>query len=57
MDYSNGSDSQIFAGCKALEIMVFENEDVRDRFFDAAGNRNNINSIGGVEIVPKKDPV
>ena len=59
MDYSSGSDSQIFKGCSALETITFGSQAVHDRFFNAAYNQDNINSIGDVEInvVPKNDPV
>ena len=51
MSYASGNDSQIFARCRALESISFGSQEVHDRFFAAAGNRSNINAIGGVEII------
>ena len=51
MSYVDGYDSQIFARCRALESISFGSQEVHDRFFAAAGNRSNINAIGGVEII------
>ncbi len=53
MDYVNSWDSQVFARCTALESITFGSQEVHDLFFNSAGNRKNINDIGGVEIIVK----
>lgn len=51
MNYVNGSDSQIFNGCTALESITFANQTVHDKFFAAPNNTKNINAIGNVKII------
>ena len=51
MSYTSGYDSQLFARCYALETLIFDSQDVHDRFFGASGNSSNINAIGDVEII------
>lgn len=53
MDYVNGYDSQILARCGALEILTFGSQEVKEMFFNAPYNKNNIDAIGSVEIVVK----
>ena len=51
MDFVDGYDSQILARCNALESITFGSQEVHDKFVAAPGNRNNVNAIGGVEII------
>lgn len=48
-DYVNGYDSQLFARCKNLDTIAFANEEVRQKFLNAARNQANLNAIGDVE--------
>lgn len=48
---SGNGDSQVFARCWKLNTMVFLSEEVKNRFYNAPGNKNNINAIGGVTNV------
>lgn len=65
MDYIDSYDSQIFARCWAMKNLTFRSEEVKNKFFAAPRNQNNIDSIGGVNITvdpdagkpPKADPV
>ena len=51
MDSYYSSDSQVFARCTSLETIIFGSQQAYDNFFNAAGNRGNINAIGGVNII------
>ena len=51
MDYVNSWDSQILARCNKLETITFGSEEVKNLFFNAAGNSSNVNAIGNVNIV------
>ena len=54
MHFVNSGDSQILARCTALETITFGSEAVKDMFFAAPYNTNNINAIGNVEIIVKE---
>ena len=50
MDYVNSGDSQVFARCNSLETLTFGSEEVKEKFFAAPYNSNNINAIGNVTV-------
>lgn len=57
MGFNNtgNGDSQVFARCWSINTMVFLSEEVENLFYNAAGNRSNINAIGGVTEIIQGD--
>ena len=50
MDYVDDGGSSILARAKSLKTIIFGSQEVHDLFFNAGGNRTDINAIGNVTI-------